>query len=216
MQSISLQAQQLKKSYNRRVIFSDVNFSLRESNSLAIVGRNGSGKSTLLKILAGVLSSSEGETVVTCNGSRVKPADMFQYIGFVAPYLQLYEEFSALENLEIFKKIRCLDVPETYPVSLLEKVNLEHRKHDLVRTYSSGMKQRLKFAFALLHRPPILLLDEPSSNLDVEGIASVYQIVEEQKKQGIVVIATNDPEEMRLCEQSIDLNSQATTGGGKI
>ena len=120
----------------------------------------------------------------------------------------------ALENLEIFKNVRGLDTTEKFIIDLLKRVNLEHRKNDLVRTYSSGMKQRLKYAFALLHQPPILMLDEPSSNLDAEGIASIYQMIEEQKKRGILILATNDVEEQKLCTQVIDLNdsSQADRG----
>jgi heme exporter protein A len=210
MESLLFEVNNLEKLFNRRKIFSGVNFSLHESQSLAIVGRNGSGKSTLLKILAGVLSATKGETSLKIHGDRIKPEDVFQYIGMVAPYLQMYDEFSAFENLQIVRNIRGLDVAPQRLTGLLERVNLAHRRHDIVRTFSSGMKQRLKFAFALLHQPPVLLLDEPSSNLDAEGIASVHGIVEEQKTKGIIIIATNDAEEMKLCDHHIDLNAQKT------
>ena len=124
MENVSLQASGLKKAFNRRTIFSDISFTLRNTNSLAIAGRNGSGKSTLVKILAGVLSATQGETVVTVNGTKAESSDVFQYIGFVSPYLQMYDEFSALENLEIFKRARNLDIGNEFVIDLLKKVNL--------------------------------------------------------------------------------------------
>ncbi len=206
MQNISLQASEVKKVFHKRIIFSGIKFSLQEGNSLAIIGRNGSGKSTLVKIIAGILSATSGETSIIVDRNSIPQADIFRHIGFVAPYLQMYEEFSAFENLQIFRKVRGIDISDDHVNTLLKKISLEHRKNDLVRTYSSGMKQRLKFAFALLHSPPVLILDEPSSNLDAEGISSVFEIVEEQKTHGIVVIATNDEEEAGWCSQCIDLN----------
>jgi heme exporter protein A len=90
-------------------------------------------------------------------------------------------------------------------LELLKQVGLSDRKDDFVRTYSSGMKQRLKYAFALLHQPPILLLDEPASNLDREGIATVYEIMQRQKQRGVLIIATNDPGDLQLCDQVINI-----------
>jgi heme exporter protein A len=133
-------------------------------------------------------------------------------VGFVAPYLQLYDEFTALENLRLLRRIRGIRTSDETMLALLRRVNLFDRRNDFVRTYSSGMKQRLKYAFALLHEPPVLLLDEPASNLDDEGIATVRQIIEEQKKKGILIIATNEQHDAELCQQTIDLNKQTGRG----
>ncbi len=206
MNTVALTASGLKKTFNRRLIFSDISFSLTNGNSLAIAGRNGSGKSTLVKILAGLLSPTKGKCDLSIDGKEVSDALLFRHLGFVSPYLQMYDEFSGLENLTLSMKIRGLQIHDDEIRSLLEKVNLEHRKNDLVRTYSSGMKQRLKYAFALLHQPPVLILDEPTSNLDAEGIGVVYQIIEDQKKKGMIIVATNDAADQQLCEQIIDLN----------
>jgi len=210
MNTISFTTEKIAKTFNRRKIFSEISFSLNKSDSLAITGRNGSGKSTLLKILANVLSPTKGEIGMKINDKIVKPTDYFAYLGLVSPYLQLYDEFSGWENLDLFRRIRGVDASVDYLTELLRRVNLWERRNDYVRTYSSGMKQRLKYAFALIHRPPILLLDEPTSNLDTEGISTVYQIIEEQKKAGILIVATNDAEDMKKCEQVLDLNTQAS------
>src|ERR1700741_2232489 len=201
MREIALHISGLTKFFNRRKIFSDITVNLRNGNSLAVTGRNGSGKSTLLKILSGVLSPSKGEVTLCIDDRIVLPADRFQHIGLVSPYLQLYDEFTGWENLEIARTIRGIHVPDKELVQLLELINLKDRRHDLVRTYSSGMKQRLKYAFALVHHPYVLFLDEPRSNLDSEGITTINHIMEEQGKNGILIVGTNDAEDVQYCEQ---------------
>jgi heme exporter protein A len=128
------------------------------------------------------------------------------HIGFVSPYLNLYDEFTALENLQILSSIRTAARQNDERIKeLLMLVGLWNRRDDVVGTYSSGMKQRLKYAFALLHNPAVLILDEPTSNLDTEGIDVITQIIQEQKKANILIIATNDKEEAHWCEQQIQI-----------
>ncbi len=203
---IKLEVQNIKKIFNGRKVFSDINFQLENKSALAITGRNGSGKSTLVKILAGVLSPTNGQVDFYLNDKAIDLENRYKHFGFVAPYLQLYDEFTAIENLELFSRIRNIGVEKGYIDLLLNRVNLYERKDSYVREYSSGMKQRLKYAFALLHKPPLLILDEPRSNLDAEGISVVYQIIQEQKQSGCVVVATNDSEDIQFCNQEIDLN----------
>jgi heme exporter protein A len=203
-----LEANKIKKLFNRRIIFNNINFKLENGSALAITGRNGSGKSTLVKIIAGVLSPSSGLVSISINENEIKAIDTFKHIGFVSPYLQLYDEFTAVENLDIFAKVRSLNIQREFILDLLKRVNLYDRRVDFVRTYSSGMKQRLKDTFALLHRPELLILDEPRSNLDAEGISIVSEIIKEQKQKGATLIATNDSEDLLLCENVINLDDQ--------
>jgi heme exporter protein A len=206
MDNLRLQASDLKKVYNRKTVFSKINFDLHGMQSLAIAGRNGAGKSTLIKILAGVLSPSYGVVKSIIGGKEIHSSDHFKHIGFVAPYLQLYDEFTAFENLDILRKVRGIDVRNSVLNELLNRVNLEARSNDFVRSFSSGMKQRLKYACALLHNPPFLLLDEPTANLDEEGRTIVHEIVLKQKSKAIVIIATNEADETKWCDQIIDLD----------
>ncbi len=205
MTEISLTGAGLKKAFNRRTIFSDISFTLGVHQSLAITGKNGTGKSTLIKIIAGVLSPTAGKVAFRIGEREVASAGVFAIVGLVAPYLQLYDEFSGWENLDLFRRIRGLNIPDDRVEGLLDRVRLAPRQNDQVRTYSSGMKQRLKYAFALLHQPPVLLLDEPSSNLDADGIAIVHEIISEQKERGMVIIATNDRDDLRLCDTVISV-----------
>jgi heme exporter protein A len=201
---IKIDAFNLKKDFDRKNIFRGVNFNLNNKDSLAITGKNGSGKSTLIKILANVFSQSSGEIKLLINGKSVEKRDYFKYIGFVSPYLNLYDEFTGYENLNFITKIRRIS--ESNIAVVLKRVGLWERRNDPVKIYSSGMKQRLKIAFSILHNPPILLFDEPTSNLDAEGIKLVNDIANEQKQNSILVIATNDEHERSLCEKEINLN----------
>lgn len=206
MSTVSIVANELSKEFNRRPVFREISFSLNSSSSLAITGKNGAGKSTLVKIIAGVLSSTQGTITYAINGNTT-PVEQFKHtIGFVSPYLNLYDEFTALENLSILSRIRSrVSQNEQYLKELLENLAIWHRRDDFVGTYSSGMKQRMKYAFALLHQPTVLILDEPTSNLDVDGIENVRHIIEEQKRKGVLIIATNDADEAAWCQQEIRL-----------
>ena len=206
MEHIRLKVSGLKRVFNRRTVFSGVEFEMEERDSLAVTGRNGSGKSTLLKIIAGVLAPTRGSIDFSLDSEAITSDWRYRYIGFVAPYLQLYDEFSAVENLDFFQKARGLRNGRPHG-ELLERFGLGERKNDPLRTYSSGMKQRVKYAFALLHDPPVLLLDEPTSNLDSAGIEIVYGIIEEQKKGGIVIVATNNAEDFPHCDRLLNLDS---------
>lgn len=203
---VLLEAENIKKTFNRKLIFDHINFNLSSEDSLAITGKNGSGKTTLSKIIAGILTPTAGTVSIHINGKIVKAEHCYQLIGYVAPYLHLYDEFSGLENIQLSANLRGLKIPKLYLEELLQKVNLDYCKHDLVRTYSSGMQQRLKYAVALVHRPPILILDEPTVNLDEEGITMVQEIFSTQKKDNILIIATNDSEEAKLSEQQLNLD----------
>jgi heme exporter protein A len=198
----------LRKEYNRRAVFRDVSFSASAGETLLITGRNGSGKSTLVKIICGVLTPGGG-TISLLNGPEDPRREQRSLIGLVSPYLQMFEEFSAMENLAIAMGIRGLPFDPARADALLERVAIFPRRHDPVRTYSSGMKQRARYAFALIHTPPVLVLDEPMSNLDGEGTAIVRTVMADQRRDGILVVATNDLSDVDTYERRVDLNERA-------
>ncbi len=206
MTAIELRARNISKEFNRRSVLRDISFTLSVGDSLAITGKNGSGKSTLVKILAGVLSPTRGTAEYFAESKKLHPAEAKEKLGFVTPYLQLYDEFSAMENLKLLSMIRSnTSAIAGEAETLLKQFQLWDRRDDFVRAYSSGMKQRLKYVFALLHRPQVLILDEPTSNLDSEGIEIVKTIVARQKQSGILVAATSDSDEASWCRQRIHL-----------
>ena len=119
----------------------------------------------------------------------------------------MYDEFTAYENLNYFSEIRGIPFDKEKVDNLLNKFLLFSRKDDLVKTYSSGMKQRLKFIFALMHSPQLIILDEPTSNLDDEGKEVVYELVKEEARKNIVIVASNEKTDLSLCSETIDLKN---------
>jgi heme exporter protein A len=204
---LELIGQGLRKEYDRRTVFRDVSFTVSSGEALLVTGRNGSGKSTLVKIICGVLTPGGG-TLSLNPSSHDAGRDRRAQFGLVSPYLQMFEEFSAVENLALAMGIRGLTFDPGAADALLERVALYPRRHDPVRTYSSGMKQRVKYAFALLHSPEVLVLDEPMSNLDVEGVDVVRAIMAEHRRHGILVVATNDMSDIDTFERRVDLNER--------
>ncbi len=205
MSKYLIEAKDLSKYFGRRLTFKDLNFQMNECGIFGIAGANGSGKSTLVKIIAGINSPTSGKIIHQVSGQEILPEKLHNYIGFVSPYLVLYEEFSAWENLNYIAQIRGIEFNKARIESLLNKFLLFPRKDDMVKTYSSGMKQRLKFIFALMHSPDLIILDEPTSNLDIEGKESVYSIVESESKDSIVIIASNEESDLNLCLEVLKL-----------
>lgn len=195
----------VSKEFNRKPIFRDVSFEVNTGEVLAITGRNGSGKSTLLKIVAGLLTPTRGAVRYSNANGTVESEHLYKSIGFVAPYLNLYDEFSAVENIRLFASVRGLSCTVSEAAALLERVGLPTDRNDPIRAFSSGMKQRMKLVFAILHRPPVLLLDEPISNLDSDGVETVYAIIREQRRHGTVVVATNDQSDIDQCDRAYAL-----------
>lgn len=200
-------AEHVSKKFNRRSVFRDISFVVEKGEVFGITGRNGSGKSTLLRIIGGLLTPSGGGMQYTHDGRPVPAEQLYQYIGYVAPYLTLYEEFSAEENIALYARLRGLTIDACDARRLLERVGLPTDRKDAIWSYSSGMKQRMRLVFAILHEPPLLLLDEPVSNLDTEGMAIVYALLREFRTRGTVILATNDAEDITHCDRCISVEA---------
>ncbi|MCZ7556342.1 MAG: ABC transporter ATP-binding protein [Bacteroidia bacterium] len=197
----------VSKKFNRKPVFSNIGFTVEPGQVFGIIGRNGSGKSTLLKILGGLLTPSAGTVRHDLHGAPVDSEKLYAEIGYAAPYLVLYEEFNATENLQLYARIRNLRMNNHEAAELLQSVGLPADRKDPVRSYSSGMKQRMKLLFATMHRPPLLLLDEPISNLDADGREVVRRIVADARGSRTVIIATNDDEDIALCDATVSVEA---------
>lgn len=197
----------LGKHYAQMLLFKNINFELNQGDILAITGWNGSGKSTLLRILAGLVKASAGRVDMFLNDQLILFELRRLYLGMVAPALSIYLELTARENLEFFARVRGLKLNQRAIEEIIEHVGLKHRGDDICGTYSSGMLQRLKFAQALLHKPPLLLLDEPFNNLDRNGIQIVENIISEQRFSGVTIIASNEKREVDYADRVINLSA---------
>jgi heme exporter protein A len=206
-EQLALELSDLAAGYGARRVLAGVSLTLRAGETLVVAGQNGSGKSTLLRLLCGLQRPTAGRVTYVVGGRRYRPDEARALVGWVAPDLQLYRELTAIENLEFFASVRGLRRERAELEALLEQVGLGGRGGDLLAAYSSGMAQRLRYAYALLHRPPVLLLDEPTVTLDERGAALVERIVAAQRERGIAVIATNDPRELRYGDYVLRLSS---------
>ena len=204
---ISLEVKGLGKWFFTRRVFEGLNFTLQEKGSLVVTGKNGSGKTTLLKILCGLIPPTKGQVAISSDGRNLTPEESKALFGLVMPDLEMYGELSALENLLFLSRIRGLNFERDKLQEKLDWVGLTDRENDLVISFSSGMKQRLKYAFALLFEPRILLLDEPTMNLDQDGVLMVDQVVSLQRDRGMLILATNEEADLKYADQIIQLGS---------
>jgi ABC-type multidrug transport system ATPase subunit len=199
----------LSKFYQRgKWIFKDIDLDFEKGRSYAITGRNGSGKSTLLKILAGQLSLSKGKIDIEYNNSNFQIEKIRHISSYIAPYYNLYEEFTPLELIDLFHKIRNSSDIKSKSVDLLHYFGLFPKRKFQIRTFSSGMKQRMKYVLSFSTDPDVIFLDEPSTNLDLEGIESVENKIKDYlAEKKCIVIATNDEREKSWCTEIIQIKN---------
>ena len=193
--------QNLGKRYNREWIFRHIEYEFIVGKKYAITGSNGSGKSTLLQVIAGSLMHNEG-SVEMHNGQLLSNEQHYQHISIATPYLELIEEMTALEMLRFHSTFKQLILSAA---EILQIVNLQASANKQIRYYSSGMKQRLKLALAFFSKTPILLLDEPTTNLDEDGIALYHQLIKNYTTNKLVIVCSNDKQEYSFCEEVLEV-----------
>jgi heme exporter protein A len=200
-----LQISELGKRFGSRVIFDRIDAEIRQGQVLVVTGPNGSGKSTFVAVVAGLLRPTRGTVRFFAGDRELSLEERRRSLGLVAPDLVLYPELTARENLELLTCLRG-SRPEPGEVEqLLSRVGLQGREDDVLAEYSSGMRQRVKYAFALMSRPGLMLLDEPTANLDAAGAALVEAVIAEQRTRGVLILATNDPAETRYADLLLTL-----------
>ncbi|MCP4633754.1 MAG: ABC transporter ATP-binding protein [candidate division Zixibacteria bacterium] len=203
---LTLTAKDIYKAFNRNAVLNRINFNVSGREGLIITGPNGSGKSTLLKILCNLLKPSSGEIVFSIQNKPISMDKVRINIGLVAPDINLYEEMSAVENIIFFSRLKGMNNAELNFHTLFSEHGLSGRGEELVKTFSSGMKQRLKYIIATLNNPPFLFLDEPTANLDQNGKEMVKKVCENQKSNGVLVIATNEQEDFQYGTKIVRLD----------
>lgn len=198
-------------SFPDKLLFTNVNGSVSSGECLALTGPNGSGKSTMIKILARLLRQSSGEVSITLNAKNASDTAYRSAIGMIAPYLEYYNMLTGLENIALFSQLRGKAYCGRQALNLLDKVDLRSNADRLTQTYSTGMKQRLKWAVLAMADPPIWLLDEPFAYLDDYGRTLVLEMLTDaQNRQRAIVIATNDAKEAKLAQTVLTLVKSGT------
>jgi len=197
------------KRFNREWIFRHFNYHFISSNAYAITGPNGSGKSTLLQFIAGALMPTEGK-IFYYNGSDKAVEEWFPFLSIAAPYLETVEEMTANEFFRFHQAFKPL-MPAVSIPQILERIGLEDAADKQIRYYSSGMKQRIKLAQAFFSDTPIVLLDEPTTNLDAPGIELYHELIRQYCSERLVIVSSNDALEYSFCKSVIEMNNLKVT-----
>lgn len=202
---MKISLEQVCKRFQRHWIFSNITCSFTAPGAWALLGANGSGKSTLLRIIGGMQAATQGSKITyTLNGKSISANSIFPYISFCAPGMELVEELTLREFFDFhfsFKHTRHgLSVPE-----IIDITGLAHAADKQIGDFSSGMKQRVKLAQAIFADTPVLLLDEPCTNLDQAGVDQYTQWMENYTADRLVIVASNDVREYFFCKERLSV-----------
>jgi ABC-type multidrug transport system ATPase subunit len=187
------------KKFNRQWLFRNIDLRFESGRSYALTGFNGSGKSTLLQLIYGYQVPSAG-TILFSNGEHpVAPEELFRHIAIAAPYIELPEELTLNETLQFHFSFKTFD-PSASIEQAITDAGLAGNEHKQIRYFSSGMKQRLRLILALYNECEVLLLDEPCSNLDDQGIVWYRELMLRRKGSRTIIIASNQAAEYDFCD----------------
>ena len=192
------------KRFNREWIFRRLSYVFEQGQSYAIIGANGSGKSTLLQVIAGAMNPSEGTCSFDNSGNNIDGENIYQNIAIAAPYLELIEEMTAKEFLNFHQQFKPFQNGFTKD-HILETINMQHAADKQIRYYSSGMKQRIKLAQGIFTDTPVLLLDEPCTNLDQQGYALYHQLIRDFCANKLIIVCSNDMQEYDFCNHQLNI-----------
>ena len=196
--------QQIGKKFQREWIFRDISLTFQENQTYALIGPNGSGKSTLLLILSGLLPPSRGEILYHHQEQLIEAENVYRHQSIAAPYVELIEEFTLRELLDFHFALKS-PLPTLTTAAILQKLQLEPTQHKYIHQFSSGMKQRLKLGLAFYTNADLLLLDEPCSNLDKNGIEWYYEEIKAILGKKLIIIGSNQPYEYQFCDTFVDI-----------
>ncbi|MFD2203611.1 ABC transporter ATP-binding protein [Shivajiella indica] len=201
---IEIKLKGLGKRFQYDWIFKNLNYNISSGSTSAITGSNGSGKSTLLKCISGINPFTEGQIEYNLNGKEIPASDIFKYLVISAPYLELPEELSLTELLKFHFKFKD-PIHDLDFGGMMRKMYLEEHRNKSIYQFSSGMKQRLKLGLCLFSDVPLVLLDEPTSNLDEKGSNWYLEMIGEFGKNKTILICSNDSKEYNFCKHHIHL-----------
>lgn len=203
---ISINIENVGKRHQNQWIFRGLKANFSGQDKIAIVGFNGSGKSTLVQIISGFQNCTEGKILIAENNNNIDDSFRYSYLSIGAPYIDIPEELNIIEFIDFFAPIKPLRT-EIAIEDFAAIAQLDHAKNKAIKNFSSGMKQRVKLAFAILSKSPILLLDEPLSNLDSFGEKWYNDLINQYAKDKLVFVASNNiSAEISFCNQTININ----------
>lgn len=209
-----IELEAVAKRYRREWILRQVNLDLQAPRRYAVTGPNGSGKSTLLKILSGHLTPSRGTIRFSRDGVLLPISDVYQELAFAAPYIELIEEYTLAEALRFHTRFKPF-LPGLDQEAVIELMGLMRARDLPLNSFSSGMKQRVKLALACCTRSSLLLLDEPTTNLDAQGVAWYLDLMATYAQDRLLVVASNVATDYQFCDEIISIPAFKKRGEAK-
>ena len=202
---IKLTLQNTGKRFNREWIFRSLNLELNQGDSLAILGANGSGKSTIARVMSGFMIPSEGTVNLEIGGIKVEDNNYYKHLSYVAPYLDLPEEFTLTEMLNFHRKFKPI-INNLSTSDLIQRLGMEKQANKIIAQFSSGMKQRVKLLLAVMTHVPLTFLDEPTVNFDYQGIEWYRELLKDYGDHRIIIVCSNhQTTEHEFCRQTIQV-----------
>lgn len=195
----------VSKKFNRDWLFKDLDYKFSMANAYAITGPNGSGKTTLLKLISGMIPCTQGTITHYLDGKEIDPEYIYRYISFVAPYMEVPEDLTLREFFRFHFKLKP-PRDEFSPEDIAVGSGLQHALAKPIHTFSSGMKQRVKLALGIFSTTPVLLLDEPTTNLDQQGLSWYSDEIAKLKSSKLLIISSNQVQEYKFCNKFIELD----------
>lgn len=197
-----LKAEHIEKAIQGKRILCDIDLELKSGRVYGIVGRNGSGKTMLFRAMSGLMKLTRGR--VEYDGQELKKDfDVLPSLGITIEHAGMYPEFTGLQNLKILARIKG-NISEAEICDAIERVGLEPDDKRIVKKYSLGMKQRLAIAQAVMEKPEVIMLDEPTNGLDEDGVSMIRQIISEERERGsIVLLASHNKEDINLLADKV-------------
>lgn len=192
------------KRFNTEWIFKNLDYEFTAGGKYAITGPNGSGKSTLLQLTGGYVLPNTGKIDYLLNGQALPPEKSQSAIALAAPYLEVVEEMTLKEFFQFHFNMKPV-IPGITHKEIAAYVSLGNAFHKQIRYYSSGMKQRVKLAQAIFSDVPVLLLDEPLTNMDAEGVSTYEKLIQRFLQERTVVVSSNDEREFSFCDHRLDI-----------
>lgn len=203
---IQIQLQSAGKKFQKQWVFRNLQLYIKGSEKLAITGLNGSGKSTILQIISGFQSLTEGSIHFSLDGNTIPIDQWYHQLSYAAPYIDLPEEYNLHELLSFYSSFK----PFQHNLPIDEAINimqLGNSTDKAIKHFSSGMKQRLKLSMAILSDTPVLLLDEPLSNLDKNGHVWYHEMIQKYSAHKTIIVCSNNiEEEICFCNSKLDIN----------
>ena len=202
---ISIQLTNIGKKYVNEWIFKNVSLSISPSQKLVVLGSNGSGKSTLLQTIASFLIPSKGELIWANGTEKIEDELIYKNLSMASPYMELIEDFTLTESIEHQKKFKPF-LNNFSEKEIINIMQLQHASGKYLKNYSSGMRQRVKLGLAVLADCPVLLLDEPCTNLDARSIDWYKNLVKEFASQKTIIVCSNTvKEEYSFCDTTFEI-----------